>query len=205
MAIQSSARSSDGPDYRTLARRALAEDRAGSDRTSRSLLRPGTRATAVVVAQASGILSGGRAAASVATAGGVRVVGRVPDGRPIRAGMAVLRLEGEARRILAVERSLLNVLMHASGIASATARAVRATRRSRPRLQVWATRKTLPGLRDLEKAAVVDGGGQPHRRDLDAGLLIKSNHLEFVPLEEAIARARRHARAGERVEVEVRT
>jgi len=205
VAPRRSARATTPPGYRSLANRALNEDRAREDRTSRSLLGPGQRATAHVVAQAAGVLSGGRAAAAVARAAGVRVVRAVPDGRPIRAGMTVLRLEGDARRILAAERSLLNLLMHASGVASATARAVRATRGSRPRLEVWATRKTLPGLRDLEKAAVVDGGGRPHRRDLAAGILVKSNHLVFVPLEVAVARARRHARPGERVQVEVRT
>ncbi|MGP8072085.1 MAG: carboxylating nicotinate-nucleotide diphosphorylase [Thermoplasmata archaeon] len=191
--------------YRSLARRALTEDRVGSDRTSRSLVRPGQRARARVVAQASGVLSGGGAARAVAALAGVRAVQTVADGRAIRAGVTVLRLEGDARRILAAERSLLNLLMHASGVATATARAVRATRGSRPRLEVWATRKTLPGLRDLEKAAVVHGGGRPHRRDLATGILVKSNHLAFLPLGAAVARARTHARPGERVEVEVRS
>jgi len=99
---------------------------------------------------------------------------------------------------------MLNLLMHASGVATETRHAVDATRGARRPLEVWATRKTLPGLRDLEKAAVVHGGGRPHRRDLSDAVLIKNNHLAFVPLAEAIARARRRARRGERVEVEVR-
>lgn len=191
--------------YALLARVALSEDRAENDRTTTSVLRGPVLARAEVVAQARGVLSGGAAARAVAVAARLRVPFRLPDGAPVRRGRVVLTLEGDVRRILAAERSILNLLMHASGIATATARAVHATRGSRPRLEVWATRKTLPGLRDLEKAAVEHGGGRPHRRDLSDGLLIKSNHLGFVPLETAVARARAQARRGERVEVEVRT
>lgn len=127
------------------------------------------------------------------------------DGSPVRPGTVVLRLRGDARRILSAERTLLNFLMHASGVASATHRAVEGARGARPHLEVWATRKTLPGLRDLEKAAVVHGGGRPHRRDLSDAVLIKNNHLALLPLTEAVARARARARPGERIEVEVRT
>ena len=95
--------------------------------------------------------------------------------------------------------------MHASGVATETRRAVEGTRGARRPLEVWATRKTLPGLRDLEKAAVVHGGGRPHRRDLSDAVLIKNNHLALVPLSEAVARARARSRPGEPVEVEVRS
>ena len=100
---------------------------------------------------------------------------------------------------------MLNLLMHASGVATETRHAVDATRGARRPLEVWATRKTLPGLRDLEKAAVVHGGGRPHRRDLSDAVLIKSNHLALVALPEAIARARARSRPRERIEVEVRS
>jgi len=183
----------------------LSEDRAGNDRTTASILSGPVPARAEVVAQACGVLSGGAAARAVAVAAGVRVRDQLPDGAPVRRGQVVVTLEGDARRILAAERSILNLLMHASGVATATARAVRGTRGSGHPLEVWATRKTLPGLRDLEKAAVEHGGGRPHRRDLSEALLIKSNHLAFVPLETAVERARGRARRAERVEVEVRT
>jgi nicotinate-nucleotide pyrophosphorylase (carboxylating) len=187
------------------ARRALAEDRAGRDRTSRAVVPSGARVRGWVVAQRAGVLSGVEVAASVARTAGAaaRVLAR--DGARIRPGRRVLELRGPARSVLAAERTLLNVLMHASGVASATARAVRAVHGSPRPLEVWATRKTLPGLRDLEKAAVVHGGGRPHRRDLSGAILVKNNHLAIVPLTEAVRRARRAARAGERVQVEVRT
>jgi len=188
-----------------LARRALAEDRADRDRTTRALFPVPVPAVARVVAQASGVLSGVAAARAVARAAGVRVTAARPDGARVRRGTVVLRLAGDARRILGAERTVLNLLMHASGVASATARAVRAAQGGRRRLEVWGTRKTAPGLRDLDKAAIAHGGGVPHRRDLSDALLVKNNHLALLPLPEAVRRARAAARPGERVEVEVRT
>jgi len=185
-----------------LARRALREDGFGRDRTSRAVVPDRATAEGRVVAQASGVLSGIRFARAIARAAGLRALARRADGARVRPGLEVLVLRGNARRVLGAERTILNVLMHASGVASATARAVRA---GRGRLEVYATRKTLPGLRDLEKAAVAHGGGRPHRRDLSAAILVKSNHLALVPLESAVRRASGSARRGERVQVEVRS
>src|SRR5580658_9305567 len=178
-----------------LARRALAEDRSDRDRTTRALVPRPVPAEGRVVAQAAGVLSGVTLARAVARAGGVQVAAARADGTRVRRGDIVLRLRGDARRILAVERTVLNVLMHASGVASLTARAVRAARGAPRPLEVWATRKTLPGLRDLEKAAVVHGGGRPHRRDLSDGILVKNNHLALMPLADAVRAARAGADA----------
>jgi nicotinate-nucleotide pyrophosphorylase (carboxylating) len=193
------------PGLRALARRALAEDRADHDRTTRAVVHGRLAAEGVVTAQARGVLSGISAARAVAAVCGLTVVRAAADGTPVRPRAEVLRLRGDARRLLAAERTILNLLMHASGIATATSEAVRAVRGGPRPLQVWATRKTLPGLRDLEKAAVVHGGGHPHRRDLSDGVLVKNNHLALVPLETAVRRARRAAARAGRVEVEVRT
>lgn len=159
------------------------------------------RARGTVTAQAPGVLSGNRAARAVAVACGLRVVRALPDGRSVRPGTVVLVVEGPATSVLAAERTILNFLMHLSGVATATSAAVRA---ARP-LRVFATRKTLPGLRSLEKAAVVDGGGEPHRSDLADGVLLKNNHLALVPLETAIARLRKAEGRTARIEAEVRT
>ncbi|HEY1198278.1 MAG TPA: carboxylating nicotinate-nucleotide diphosphorylase [Thermoplasmata archaeon] len=192
-------------DPEGLARRALREDRASRDRTTRLLLDRSVPAEARVLAQANGVVSGMAAARATARAQGLTVVTARRDGTPVRPGTVVLRLRGDARRILAAERTILNFLMHASGVATETRRAVEGARGARRPLEVWATRKTLPGLRDLEKAAVVHGGGHPHRRDLSDAVLIKNNHLALLSLPEAVARARARARPGERVEVEVQT
>ena len=162
-------------------------------------------AQARVVAQANGIVSGISAARAIARTQGLTVVAARRDGSRVRPGTVVLRLRGDARRILAAERTLLNFLMHASGVATETRRAVDGARGARRPLEVWATRKTLPGLRDLEKAAVGHGGGRPHRRDLSDAVLIKNNHLALLSLSTAVARARARTRPGERVEVEVRS
>jgi len=191
--------------YRGLVAGALAEDRVADDRTTRALLSRAVPARARVIAEARGVLSGIDGVREVAREMHLALVVAKPDGARVRPGTVVAVLEGDARRLLAVERTILNVLMHASGVATLTRRAVDAARGARPRLEVLATRKTLPGLRDLEKAAVVHGGGQTHRRDLSAALLVKNNHLALVPLATAVARARAGARPGEPVEVEVRS
>ncbi len=182
-------------------RAALREDRVDADRTTRAVLPHAVRARATVVAQGRGVLSGTEAAVEAARQLGVGVRRLARDGAVLRPGRPVLALTGDLRRILAVERTLLNYLMHASGVASAAAEAVR---HAGP-LRVLATRKTLPGLRDLEKAAVVHGGGRPHRRDLSEAILVKTTHVVVVGLEEAVRRARAAARRGEPVEVEVRS
>jgi nicotinate-nucleotide pyrophosphorylase (carboxylating) len=156
-----------------------------------------------VTAQGSGVLSGLSAAREVARIAGLRSASLLSDGAPIRPGTVVLELSGDVRRILAVERTLLNLLMHLSGVATETARVVRIARRGRAGFRIRATRKTLPGLRDLEKAAVVHGGGEAHRRDLSDAVLIKSNHLKLVPTRTAVRRAR--ARRTGAIQVEVRT
>ncbi len=186
---------------RALVVRALREDRADSDQTTLAVLPKPILSEAHVIAESFGIVSGVAVAREVARIGHLAVVRAAADGSPIRPGTVVLALRGDARRVLAVERTLLNFLMHLSGVATAASRAVRRSRG----LAVHATRKTLPGLRDLEKAAVVQGGGHPHRRDLASQILIKNNHLVFVPVREAVRRARRRAGKGGSVEVEVRS
>ena len=183
-------------------RRALEEDRVGQDRTTRALLPRGIPARARVSAQATGIVSGLVTAKLIAASQGLRCTFAVHDGDPVRKGTVVLELRGDARSILSVERTLLNYLTHLSGVATATAKAVRAVGRSKKAPKIYATRKTLPGLRDLEKAAVVHGGGYPHRRDLSDALLVKNNHLALVPLSEAVVRTRNR---GPVVQIEIRS
>jgi nicotinate-nucleotide pyrophosphorylase (carboxylating) len=159
------------------------------------------RADGLVSAQAPGIVAGLDVAEAVARVAGLRVRRRVKDGDRVRSGTVVLELSGNARSLLAVERTVLNFLMHLSGVASATAEVRRALGPRGP--AVYATRKTLPGLRDLEKDAVQRGGGNPHRRDLSDAVLVKNNHLALVPLRAAVERAVARA-GGRRVQVEVR-
>lgn len=183
----------------------LEEDRWRDDVTTRALFPRPVPARATVSAQASGVVSGLGVAGDLARVAGLRARARRRDGDAVRPGTVVLELRGDLRRILGAERTLLNLVTHLSGVASATAALrARVPRRSgRPALEVRATRKTLPGLRDLEKQAVVDGGGAPHRRDLSDAVLVKNNHLAFRALADAVAAVR--ARYGARAQVEVRS
>jgi nicotinate-nucleotide pyrophosphorylase (carboxylating) len=180
--------------------RALAEDRADDDRTSRAVLLRGLRTRAIVVAQARGVASGIALGVRLLRRAGLTARARIDDGDEVRPGTIVLETSGPAGTILAVERTLLNYLMHLSGIATRTHAAVRAGGGA---LTVYATRKTTPGLRDLEKAAVVHGGGRPHRRDLAAQLLVKTPHLDLVGLRRAVVAARTSTPPGRPVQVEV--
>jgi len=135
--------------------------------------------------------------------GRVMIFGESGGGGKVSALLAMQGAKGLFHRAAIQSGPGLTAIPKAA--ATETARAVRAAGKRPPGVQVLATRKTLPGLRDLEKAAVVHGGGRPHRRDLSDGLLVKTNHLALVGVEEAVRRARRRARPGEPVEVEVRT
>jgi nicotinate-nucleotide pyrophosphorylase (carboxylating) len=188
--------------WRRLARAALAEDRVDHDVTSGSVVPAGARASARVTAQAPGVVSGVGFASAIADVAGLTAQARAADGDRVRSGTVVLELRGPARALLGAERTILNALMHLSGVATATAAARRAVGPGGP--EIWGTRKTHLGLRDLEKDAIRDGGGRPHRRDLSDGILVKNNHLALVPLPVAVGRARSKAR-GRRVQVEVRT
>ncbi|MCI4334083.1 MAG: carboxylating nicotinate-nucleotide diphosphorylase [Thermoplasmata archaeon] len=186
---------------RELVRRALAEDRARADLTTKRLFPRPFRASAVVTAQARGVLAGLPAAVETARQLGLRARALSRDGARLHSGTRVLRVDGDARAILAGERTILNFLMHLSGVASATDRAVHRARAAQPGFRVRGTRKTTPGLRLLEKAAIEAGGGEPHRRDLASGLLVKNNHLALLPLEEAVRRGKKGSRQPLQVEV----
>ncbi|MGB6535844.1 MAG: carboxylating nicotinate-nucleotide diphosphorylase, partial [Xanthobacteraceae bacterium] len=124
------------------------------------------------------------------------------DGEPIAAGGTLMRIEGEARAILAAERTALNFLGHMSGIATATAEFVK--RIAHTKARVICTRKTTPGLRALEKYAVRCGGGFNHRFGLDDAMLIKDNHIAVAGgIEAVLERARSSAGHLVKIEIEV--
>jgi len=101
------------------------------------------------------------------------------DGDLVPSSSLILSLKGKSHDILATERLLLNILSHLSGISTHTNNIVKIAKQVNPEIQILATRKTLPGLRDLEKQAVVHGGGATHRMRLDDAILIKDNHLKL--------------------------
>jgi len=160
-------------------RAALGEDlRYGPDVTSAATAPAHARATAEVAAREPGVLAGLPVALAVLDAAGIPPEAAEPaagDGDRIEKGAAVLRIEAPLRELLGAERTLLNFLTHLSGIATATrawADALAGTG-----CAVRDTRKTLPGLRQLEKYAVRCGGGLNHRMGLGDAALIKDNHV----------------------------
>ncbi len=129
---------------------------------------------------------------------------QAPDGTAIRPGDRIATISGPARGVLMGERVALNYLSHLSGIASATSRVVRAIEGSRAR--ICCTRKTIPGLRSLQKYAVRVGGGANHRFGLDDAVLIKDNHIAIAGgVRVAIERARQAVGHLVKIEVEVDT
>ncbi len=112
------------------------------------------------------------------------------DGDELTPGETILDVSGPLRPILTAERTALNFLGHLSGVATLTSHFVAEARQANPSVQVLDTRKTLPGLRLLEKAAVRAGGGTNHRLGLSDAVLVKDNHLAGITISDAVARAR---------------
>src|ERR671925_240716 len=173
--------------------RALAEDVGAGDATAEAVVPADARGVATITQKAPGVISG----LDVAEAVFLRldpdaVVERLgPEGEWRDAGAPVLRADGAARALLTAERTALNFLGRLSGIATATARVVRAVEEAGGTARILDTRKTTPGLRRLEKQAVADGGGVNHRAGLYDAILIKENHAAAAGgVGEAVRRAR---------------
>ena len=186
--------------------RALAEDVGDGDATTEATVPAGARARATITQKAPGVISGLDVAEAVfrRVDPGVAVERLGPEGEWRGAGAGVLRVEGTARGLLVAERTALNFLGRLSGVATLTARVVRAMRETGGTVRLLDTRKTTPGLRALEKAAVAHGGGVNHRAGLYDAILIKENHSAMAGGVGAAVRAARAARPDLPVTVEVR-
>ncbi|MGH9027029.1 MAG: carboxylating nicotinate-nucleotide diphosphorylase [Acidimicrobiia bacterium] len=180
--------------------RALAEDLGPLGDITSALLPETATADAVIVARAPGVVAGLLCVTEVYAQldRAVDVTPITPDGVEIAAGARIATISGPLRAVLTGERTALNFLCHLSGIATLTRRFATAAGSS---TRVLDTRKTLPGLRALEKAAVRAGGGVNHRGSLSDLVLVKDNHLAGLGVAEAVSAA--HARwPGRAVEVE---
>ncbi len=186
--------------------RALAEDVGEGDATTAATVDAGARARATITQKAAGVISGLAMAEAVFLRldPGARVRRLGPEGEWREAGAGVLEVEGSARALLTAERTALNFLGRLSGIATLTANVVGQVREAGGTARILDTRKTTPGLRRLEKAAVADGGGVNHRAGLYDAILIKENHSAAAGgVGEAVRRARA-ARPDLALSVEVR-
>jgi nicotinate-nucleotide pyrophosphorylase (carboxylating) len=189
--------------FEPLVRTALLEDlgRAG-DLTSDAIIPAGVRATTALVARQAGVVAGldiARVAFRLVDPD-IKVTVARPDGSAIAKGDVIAEITGPARGMLTAERTALNFLCHLSGIASATASVVAAI--SGHKARIVCTRKTLPGLRTVQKYAIRVGGGSNHRFGLDDAVLIKDNHVAFAGgIRPAVERVR--ATAGHLVKIEL--
>ena len=183
---------------------ALEEDGAFNDITSIATVVSDRRARAALVARQAGTIAGLPLALEAFRVLDPRVSVRVDaeDGTAVAKGATVLFISGHARAMLSAERVALNFLQRLSGVATLTARYVRAVEGTGA--TILDTRKTTPGWRSLEKYAVRAGGGTNHRMDLASSVLIKDNHLAAVDgnVDLAVRRARELAPTGARIEVE---
>jgi nicotinate-nucleotide pyrophosphorylase (carboxylating) len=179
---------------------ALTEDLAPLGDMTALLLPLDLQAAAVIVSRDAGVVAGRMCAveAFAQVDDSLIVEWRLDDGAEVEPGDVIARLEGPLPSILTAERTALNFLRHLSGIATLTRRYVRATH---GKATVLDTRKTTPGLRALEKAAVRAGGGANHRGSLSDGVLVKDNHLGGMTITEAVRRAKARW-PGRMVEVE---
>jgi len=194
---------------------ALQEDRATRDATSYACIDPNQRAAATIVAKQDCILCGIGSIArildvyadldgAVTSHYEVTTHPEIFDGIRLRPGQSVAVIRHNARVILSCERVILNIIQRLSGIATLTRKFVDAV--SGTKAKILDTRKTVPGLRTLDKYAVRCGGGQNHRLDLSDGVLIKHNHIALAGgIVPALERAHRNRRGQQIIEIEVRT
>jgi nicotinate-nucleotide pyrophosphorylase (carboxylating) len=171
---------------------ALAEDLGADGDITAALVPAEARAHFALVAREPGVLAGRGCAEETFRQldPSLKVAWHFDDGDHLATGDVVMEVTGALRPILTAERTALNFLGHLSGIASLTARFVEAARATNPWVLILDTRKTTPGLRALEKAAVRAGGGTSHRAGLSEAVLVKDNHLAGVTVTEAVERAR---------------
>jgi len=184
----------------------LEEDVGLGDITTDAVIPSGTMARAQILAKEPIVVAGVFEAKMLFEIIGAKIARSVEDGAEVAAGTVIMEIEGDGRAILTAERTVLNILMRMSGIATATRRLVKKVQDAGFNVRVAATRKTAPGLRYFDKRAVIVGGGDPHRSRLDDAVLIKDNHIAIAGgIEEAIKRALPAASFSKKIEVEAKT
>ncbi|MBS7636982.1 carboxylating nicotinate-nucleotide diphosphorylase [Candidatus Bathyarchaeota archaeon] len=184
-------------------RRMLAEDIGQGDITSTLIVPEKCKAEAEVIAKENGVVAGIEEAGVLLESLGLKFEALVEDGEEIKPKQALMKIYGDARTILAVERTLLNIISRMSGIATTTRKLVKKVRRVGYKTIVACTRKTAPGLLYFDKKAVSVGGGDTHRLHLDDMVLIKDNHIKIAgSIEKAVKIAKEKASFSKKVEVE---
>src|SRR6266581_2859564 len=184
----------------------LDEDIGHGDITTDALVDFRTKATGQVVCKERAVIAGLSESIILLKLLGCKGKSKVRDGQEVPAGTVILEVDGSGSSLLKVERVLLNLLSHMSGVATATAELVSIAKKNGNSARIACTRKTLPGLRYFEKRAVELGGGDTHRLRLDDAVLIKDNHLELAgSVGACVRKAKDRVSFTKKVEVEVTT
>jgi nicotinate-nucleotide pyrophosphorylase (carboxylating) len=182
----------------------LAEDLGEGDVTSAAIIPANLTVKAAVVAKEEGLVAGIEEATVLAQYLGLEVQSKVVDGDKIKNKQVLLKICGDARTILAAERTLLNLLSRMSGIATKARSLTDKLQKAGVKARISATRKSAPGLLYFDKKAVMVGCGDSHRLHLDDLILIKDNHLAIVrSVEEAVKKAKANGSFTKKIEVEV--
>jgi nicotinate-nucleotide pyrophosphorylase (carboxylating) len=182
------------------------EDIGFEDLTTRALIPPGLDVDGRIVAKEEGILAGIELAADIFQEFSLKTSILGYDGQKLEVGQVIMEVSGDPRNILSIERTVLNLLMRMSGIATLTKEMVDKAKSANSEIIVAGTRKTTPGLQFFEKDAIRSGGGDTHRYRLDDCVLIKDNHLALVGnVAEAVKRAKNYVSFTKKIEIEIET
>lgn len=185
-------------------RKLIKEDVGFEDITTNALIEVGLEAEAEIISKDDGIIAGVEVAEITCDNFNLDFKAYKLDGDNVLKDEVILSMKGDARHILLIERTLLNLMMRMSGIATTTYELVQRARRYNPNIIIAGTRKTTPGLQWWEKQAIRIGGGDTHRFRLDDCAMIKDNHISLIgDLEDAIKRVRSYISFTKKIEVEV--
>ena len=180
------------------------QDIGFEDLTTNALITPDIVIKARIIVREDGILSGVDMVSSIFKEFSIKSTIKKFDGEEVVADDLVMEIEGDARTILSLERTVLNIVMRMSGISTVTSKLVKEVKKVNKDVIIAGTRKTTPGLQFLEKEAIKVGGGDTHRFRLDDCILIKDNHIAIVgSVKTAVELAKEYVSFTKKIEVEV--
>lgn len=185
-------------------RNILAEDIGQGDITTALIVPTDSTAEAEIISKETGVIAGMEEAEILVENLGLKAKILVPDGEKIKAKSVLMKVSGDTRTMLSVERTLLNIISRMSGIATTTRKLIGKIQKVKLKTRVACTRKVAPGLLYFDKKAVLVGGGDTHRLHLDDMILIKDNHIAVAgSIGKAIEKVRKDASFSKKIEVEV--
>jgi len=184
----------------------LEEDIGQGDITTSVTVPQGVIVEAEIRAKETGIIAGIEETLLLVGSLGLQAEAKVADGTEVKPKMTIMKIVGDARTLLTLERALLNILSRMSGIATITNRIVKKVKKAGYKTRIACTRKVAPGLIYFDKKAVMVGGGDVHRLRLDDMILIKDNHLAVAgDVAQAIRKAREKVSFKKKIKIEVST